>query len=152
MALGISDLCLCSDMGRNIVPRRREGRRDFEFRLEGVHLINVALENFKQASTLAALRALSLAEGFTYPTSSSSKSIHTTFTSSLGLRRGDKVSDDESDNEWDACHYEEDGMTFAPALNTESDMKIDGEDDCSLDSICLDDEVLLEKLLTQLFA
>ncbi|KAF7328570.1 hypothetical protein MVEN_02545000 [Mycena venus] len=56
---------------------------------------------------------------------------------------------DESDAEWDACLYTEDGMKSALGSDIEPDMDVDGEDDYSLDSVFLDDEVLLEKLLTQ---
>jgi hypothetical protein len=56
---------------------------------------------------------------------------------------------DESDNEWDACLYAEDGMKSALGSDIEPDMDVEGEDDYSLDSVFLNDEVLLKKLLTQ---
>ncbi|KAK6977235.1 hypothetical protein R3P38DRAFT_2376179, partial [Favolaschia claudopus] len=56
---------------------------------------------------------------------------------------------DASDKEWDVPLYTEDGLKETPASDFDSDMDIEGEDDYSLDPIFLDDEVFLEKLLTQ---
>ncbi|KAJ6558908.1 hypothetical protein B0H10DRAFT_1967220 [Mycena sp. CBHHK59/15] len=59
-------------------------------------------------------------------------------------------SDDGSDSNWDAQLYNEDGMKSAPASDIGSDMDVDGEDrDYCLDSVFLDEEVFLKKLLTQ---
>ncbi|KAK7059393.1 hypothetical protein R3P38DRAFT_2406648, partial [Favolaschia claudopus] len=56
---------------------------------------------------------------------------------------------DASDKEWDVPLYTEDGLKEAPASDFDSDMDIEGEDGYSLDPVFLDDEVFLEKLLTQ---
>ncbi|KAJ6614184.1 hypothetical protein B0H10DRAFT_1950831 [Mycena sp. CBHHK59/15] len=67
-----------------------------------------------------------------------------------GLDWPSNESDDGSDSNWDAQLYNEDGMKSAPASEIGSDMDVDGEDrDYCLDSVFLDDEVFLEKVLTQ---
>ncbi|KAJ6574311.1 hypothetical protein B0H19DRAFT_1063285 [Mycena capillaripes] len=57
----------------------------------------------------------------------------------------------DNDSEWDVRLCTEDGMKSVPASDIGSDMDIDGDEDHDycLDSVFLDDEVFLERLLTQ---
>ncbi|KAJ7829672.1 hypothetical protein B0H14DRAFT_3716986, partial [Mycena olivaceomarginata] len=58
-------------------------------------------------------------------------------------------SDGNSDDQWETHLYTEDGLKSVPDSDIDSEMEPEGEDDYSLESIYLDDEVLLENLLTQ---
>ncbi|KAJ6507587.1 hypothetical protein DFH09DRAFT_1101123 [Mycena vulgaris] len=58
-------------------------------------------------------------------------------------------SDEDSDDEWKTHLYTEDGLKSVPHSNIDSEMEPEGEDDYTLDSVYLDDEVLLENLLMQ---
>jgi hypothetical protein len=65
------------------------------------------------------------------------------------LPSSDCDSDHNSDDEWDTGLYTEDGLKFVASLENDSEQEIEGEDDYSLEAVFLDDEVLLENLLTQ---